>query len=125
MGSANPRARNDVRSAPRDSELGSLLYRLRDYTNNLDEPRNWVQATVKTEESFVTILKRLTTTGTSHTIGDFVSRRVDSIRLDTIEDFLGIATGQRLLATLKRPTDELGRRAVDALAKVLSGTEKD
>lgn len=108
-----------------DSDLGSLLYRWRDYTNSLDEPRNWVQATVQTDESFVTILKRLMTTGTSHTMGDFVSRRVDSIRLDTIEDFLGVATAHRRLATLKRPTDELGRRAVDALAKALSATEKD
>jgi predicted KAP-like P-loop ATPase len=107
-----------------DSDLGSLLYRWRDYTNNLDEPRNWVQAAVKKDESFVNILKRLMTTGTSHTMGDFVSRRVDSIRLDTIEDFLGIATTQRRLATLKRPTDELGIRAVDALAKALSGTER-
>lgn len=108
-----------------DSDLGSLLYRWRDYTNNLDEPRNWVQATVQTDESVVTILKRLMTTGTSHTMGDFVSRRVDSIRLETIEDFLGIATAQKRLETLKRPTDELGRRAVDALAKALSATEKD
>jgi predicted KAP-like P-loop ATPase len=105
-----------------DSDLGSLLYRWRDYINNLEEPRNWVQDAVKTDETFVTLLKRLMTTGTSHTMGDFVSRRVDSIRLDTIEDFLGIDTAQRRLAALKRPTDELGRRAVDALAKALSGT---
>jgi len=108
-----------------DSDLGSLLYRWRDYTNDLDEPRNWVQATVQTDESFVTILKRLMTTGTSHTMGDFVSQRVDSIQLDTIEDFLGIATAQRRLATLLPPTDELGRRAVDALAKALSAREKE
>ena len=105
-----------------DSDLGSLLYRWRDYTNSLDEPRNWVQATVKTDEAFVTILKRLMTTGASHTMGDLVSRNVDSIRLDTIEDFLGIGTAQRRLATLKRPADEFGRRAVNALEKALSGT---
>lgn len=108
-----------------DPDLGSLLYRWKDYTDSLEEPRNWVQAAAKTDESFVTILKRLMTTGTSHTMGDFVSRRVDSIRLDTIEDFLGRSTAQRRMATLKRPTDELGRRAVDALAKALSGTEED
>ncbi|CAN7627472.1 KAP family P-loop NTPase fold protein [Brucella pseudogrignonensis] len=105
-----------------DSDLGSLLYRWKDYTNNSEEPRNWVQATVKTDDAFVTVLKRLMTTGTSHTMGDFVSRSVESIRLDIIEDFLGIGTARRRLATLKRPADELGRRAVDALAKALSGT---
>jgi predicted KAP-like P-loop ATPase len=106
------------------TDLGSLLYRWRDYTGNLDEPRNWVQATVKTDDAFVTILKRLMTTGTSHTMGDLVSRTVDSIRLETIEDFLGIGTAQRWLVTLKRPADELGIRAVDALEKALSGTSE-
>jgi hypothetical protein len=105
-----------------DSDLGSLLYRWRDYTDNLDEPRNWVQTTVQTNEAFVSILKGLMTTGTSHTAGDFVSQSVDSIRLDTIEDFLGIDTAKRWLATLTRPADELGRRAVDALAKALADT---
>lgn len=105
-----------------DSDLGSLLYRWRDYADNLDEPRNWVQATVRTDEAFVTILKRLMSTGSSHTMGDFVSQRVDSIRLDTIEDFLGIDTAKRRLSTLKRPADEMGRRAVEALEKALAGT---
>lgn len=103
-------------------DLGSLLYRWRDYAGGLDEPRTWVQKAIASDEGFLNLVERLMTTGTSHTAGDLVSSRVDSFDRRLLDDLIGEEVARKLLARF----DESGasdkqRRAIAALRKTLDG----
>ncbi|MBX4894414.1 hypothetical protein [Rhizobium bangladeshense] len=101
-------------------DLGSLLYRWRDYAGGVDEPRTWVQKAIASDEGFLNLVERLMTTGTSHTAGELVSSRVDSFDRRLLDDLIGEEVARKLLARL----DESGasdkqRRAIAALRKTL------
>ncbi|MGO7152734.1 KAP family P-loop NTPase fold protein [Rhizobium leguminosarum] len=103
-------------------DLGSLLYRWRDYAGGLDGPRAWVQEAIADDEGFLHVIERLMTTGTSHTVGDFVSSRVDSFDKRLLDDLIGedVARDRLSKVDASRASDEQ-RRAITALRKTLDG----
>lgn len=103
-----------------DPDLGSLLYRWRDYSGSLDAPRSWVQTAIQTDEGFVVFIAHLMTTGTSHTMGDLVSSRVDMIDAAAIEYFVGTDEALRRLSLLSLPNPSPEQeRAIDVLRRTL------
>ncbi|MDR6632586.1 hypothetical protein J2X72_001370 [Phyllobacterium sp. 1468] len=103
-----------------ESDLGSWLYRWRDYSGSLDAPRSWVQSVIQTDKGFADLMTQLMTIGTSHTVGDLVSSRVDRIDEKTIEDFVGIRDAlQRLSYFTLTELSPKQERAINALRKTL------
>ncbi len=70
--------------------LISLLDRWKNYTDSMDEPREWVRKAIQTNQGFATMVTRLMSRGTSHTYGDRVSTQYNSFNKETIDDFIGI-----------------------------------
>jgi len=73
-----------------EPDLVSLLYRWRDYTHSLDEPRRWVAEAIRTDQGFASMATRMMSRGTSHTVGDHVSTSRSWFNKETIDDFIGI-----------------------------------
>lgn len=73
-----------------EPDLISQLYRWRDYTDSMDEPREWMMKAIQTDQGFATVVTRLMSRGTSHTYGDRVSTPHNSFNKETIDDFIGI-----------------------------------
>lgn len=73
-----------------EADLLSLLYRWRDYSGSLAEPRDWMARMVKTDEGFALMATRMMNRGTSHSWGDRVSTPLHMFNRETIEDFIGI-----------------------------------
>lgn len=73
-----------------EPDLISQLYRWRDYTGSIDEPREWMMKAIQTDQGFATVITRLMSRGTSHTYGDRVSTPLNSFNKETIDDFIGI-----------------------------------
>ncbi len=73
-----------------EPDLINLLYRWKDYTQSLDEPRHWVAEAVRSEQGFASMATRMMSRGTTHTVGDHVSTRRSWFRKETIDDFIGI-----------------------------------
>ncbi|GKW16960.1 hypothetical protein PEC301937_29090 [Pectobacterium carotovorum subsp. carotovorum] len=84
-----------VRAADSDAliakpDLISLLYRWKDYTDSMDEPREWMMKAIQTDQGFATMVTLLMSRGTSHTYGDRVSTQHNSFNKETIDGFIGI-----------------------------------
>lgn len=73
-----------------EPDLISLLYRWKNYTDSMDEPREWMMKAIQTDQGFATMATRLMSRGTSHTYGDWVSTQHNSFNKETINDFIGI-----------------------------------
>lgn len=71
-------------------DLISQLYRWRDYTDSMDEPREWMMKVIQNDQGFATMVTRLMSRGSSHTSGDRVSTPYNSFNKETIDDFIGI-----------------------------------
>lgn len=77
-----------------ESDLMSLLYRWRDYSGSLDEPREWVARAIQTDQGFASMASRMMSRGTTHTQGDRVSTPHYSFNRETIDDFIGISVAK-------------------------------
>ncbi|WP_432322074.1 hypothetical protein [Yersinia enterocolitica] len=73
-----------------EPDLISQLYRWKNYTDSMDEPREWVRKAIQTDLGFATMVTRLMSIGTSHAYDDRVSTQYNSFNKDTIDDFIGI-----------------------------------
>ncbi|WP_336956841.1 KAP family P-loop NTPase fold protein [Serratia sp. KG1D] len=73
-----------------EPDLIYLLYRWKNYTDSMDEPREWMMNAIQTDQGFATMVTRLMSRGTSHTYGDRVSTPHNSFNKETIDDFIGI-----------------------------------
>lgn len=74
----------------KEPDLLSLLYRWRDYSESLNEARDWVMKVIRTDEGFATMSTRLMICGRSHTSGDRVSTSHNIFNKSAIDDFIGI-----------------------------------
>ncbi|WP_133824176.1 P-loop NTPase fold protein [Rahnella sp. BIGb0236] len=70
--------------------LISQLYRWKNYTDSMDEPREWMMKAIQTDQGFARMVTRLMSRGMSHTYGDRVSTPYNTFSKETIEDFIGI-----------------------------------
>lgn len=73
-----------------DPGLMSLLYRWRDYSGPLDEPREWVASQIRTDEGSAHMAARIMSQGTRYSAGDRVSTPHNHFNKEMIEDFIGI-----------------------------------
>ena len=73
-----------------EPDLISQLYRWRDYTGSMDEPREWMMKAIQTDQGFATVVTHMMSRGTSHTYGDRISTSHNSFNKETIDDFIGI-----------------------------------
>lgn len=73
-----------------ESDLLSILYRWRDYSGSLDEPREWVMNEIRTDEGFAKTLEKMMNRGQSHGAGDSIAVPYTFFRRETVDDFIGI-----------------------------------
>ncbi|EPG8621276.1 KAP family P-loop NTPase fold protein [Klebsiella pneumoniae] len=73
-----------------EPDLISLLYRWENYTDSMDEPREWVRKAIQTNQGFATMATRLMSRGTSYTYGDRVSTQHNSFNKETAICILGL-----------------------------------
>ncbi|UZD91918.1 KAP family P-loop NTPase fold protein [Cognatishimia activa] len=95
-------------------DLISLLFRWRDYSGGLTEPKTWVDSVIDSDEGFCMFLRKATSVGWTTTVGDRVSRKTEGFEKSTISNFIGIhealERAERLAGTSieKRFSSELG-----------------
>ncbi|MVA55292.1 KAP family P-loop NTPase fold protein [Agrobacterium vitis] len=111
----------DVDALLEDSDLGSLLYRWRDYAGSIEEPRKWAQDAISSDQRLLKLLAQLMTTGTSYRYGDRVSRNIDNIRLETVEHFIGVDLATKRIEKITPPNNERQKRALEAFKRALAG----
>ncbi|WP_081320075.1 KAP family P-loop NTPase fold protein [Pseudomonas rhizoryzae] len=73
-----------------EPDLVSLLYRWKSFSGSIDEPRDWVSKVSSTDEGFVSLIKGMMSVGTSHAVGDRVSKFHNMFSKDNISDFIGL-----------------------------------
>lgn len=73
-----------------ESDLASLLYRWKNYSGSIEEPRRWLQGAIGTDQAFTIMVSNLMSSGTSHVLGDRVGTVQYMFSRDTIETFVGI-----------------------------------
>lgn len=71
-------------------DLISLLYRWRDYSNTIDQPKAWVNEVIQTNEGFVRIVSKMMSRGVSQGWEDRVPTPHYTFDRSTIDDFLGL-----------------------------------
>ncbi|WP_369987828.1 KAP family P-loop NTPase fold protein [Pseudomonas xanthosomatis] len=79
----------DVDALIKSPGLDHLLYRWKDYSGSIEEPQVWVKSAIQTDEGFAMIASALMSTGTSHTVGDRVSKVHNIFNRETVTDFIG------------------------------------
>jgi hypothetical protein len=77
-----------------EPDLLRQLYRWRDYSGSLAEPREWIAEAIRTDEGFASMATRMMSQGTSHSGGDRVATSHNSFNKETIDDFIGIDVAQ-------------------------------
>lgn len=75
-----------------EPDLASLLYRWKNYSGSVDEPRRWLQGAISTDQAFMIMAASLMSVGTSHALGDRVGKVRYMFNRDTIETFVGLQT---------------------------------
>ncbi|MGK9283149.1 KAP family P-loop NTPase fold protein [Sinorhizobium meliloti] len=116
----------DAQGMLSEGDLGYYLYRWQDYAGSLAEPRDWVQTTIENDQHFIQFVSQLMSSGTSHTIGDLVSSRIDMISWETVDQFIGADYAAKRLAKLS--TSDLSprqERAIAALERSLQEGARD
>lgn len=83
-----------------DPDLISLLYRWRDYSGTISEPKSWVDQAVQNDDGFVTLISRMMSRGTSQGWGDRVSTPHHTFDRSTIENFLGLEEAKARCANI-------------------------
>ncbi|RON55739.1 NTPase [Pseudomonas frederiksbergensis] len=73
-----------------EPDLASLLYRWKNYSGSVDEPRRWLQGAIGTDQKFTIMASNLMSSGTSHVLGDRVGKVQYMFSRDTIETFVGL-----------------------------------
>ena len=103
------------------SDLGSILFRWRDYAGSERAPKQWVTEAVATDQGLATVASKLMQVGTSQSAGDFVSSRYDMFDKTTIETFFDTDTIEHRLSSIDRKTlSQEQIHALDVLGRTLA-----
>ncbi len=73
-----------------DPDLVSLLYRWKEYAGSIDEARDWILGAIRSDSDFAIMATSMMSTGTSHSLGDRVSKVRYIFSKEAIEGFIGI-----------------------------------
>lgn len=79
----------DVAALIKSPGLDHLLYRWKDYSGSIEEPRHWVLSVIQSDEGFAMIASAMMSTGTSHTVGDRVPKVHNIFNRVAVTDFIG------------------------------------
>lgn len=107
-------------------DLMGLLYRWRDYTGSIDEPRQWVEKSIDSDPGFASFITGMMSSGTIISWGDRASPLSYTFHRESIEDFIGIEAAWTRLDTIDRtslPADQI--HALDVLRKCLEGWRQE
>lgn len=115
-----------VRAAPggnlfEDPGLISLIYRWRDYTASVDEPKAFVTRSIQSDEGFSRIVSRFMNTGTTYSAGDRVSTVTYRFNRETISDFIGIEVAEARCAAINANDFPEHKKALETLVTSLDG----
>ncbi|UTD55096.1 KAP family P-loop NTPase fold protein [Halomonas sp. MS1] len=86
------------------ADLVFLLYRWKEYSGSLEEPRIWMSQAIKNDEDFAFMATRMMSRGTSHSWGDRVTTPHNRFSRETIDDFVGIDIAKARCETID-PTE--------------------
>jgi predicted KAP-like P-loop ATPase len=82
--------------------LVSYLFRWRDFSGDVNRPRNWVRATAANDDHFPELVVRLASIVSSHSIDDYVSRTTQEYRPENFEPFFDLDELANRLAAFDR-----------------------
>ncbi|MEN5250892.1 P-loop NTPase fold protein [Alcaligenes aquatilis] len=77
-----------------DPKIMALLYRWRDYAGSMDEPRDWVDKAIQTDQGFAKIARGMMVRGTLYSSGDRISTPHYSFNKDTVDSFIGVSAAK-------------------------------
>ena len=104
----------------RSQDFIRLLYVWREWGQNADEVRRYLDAFTATPEGTLRLLQKFVLKSRSHTIGDYVSRTHWYVRLSVLEPFVSVEAVQRVLAGVdKGALSDEDARAVSAFEKAV------
>jgi hypothetical protein len=104
----------------RNSHLASYLYRWREFADE-GGPREWVTSIVEQPALLPKLLSAFMQEGESHTLGDYVTRKQVSFRLESILPFVDVPS---LVTKAKELPACLDEREQTARAKFLDAAER-
>lgn len=111
---------NDPESVIAGQHFLSFLYRWRDF-ESLDGPRAWVAAVAKQPELLSKLLVAFLQTGSSHVIGDYVSKTTLSLHFEAMLPLIDFPTFTNAVRDL---SPELGTREDEARTRYLQAAER-
>lgn len=100
-------------------DLVSLLYRWRDYSGSIEEPREWVSKIISTKEGFASICTRIMSRGVSYSSGDLVSKSYNSFDKKTVIEFIGVSEVEAILSNITPDDFPEHKESLRALALCL------
>lgn len=100
-----------------EGDLASLLYRWKDYSGTVNEPREYVQRLIESDGGFATIASRLMSRGMSHGMNDRVGTPHNTFSEETIETFIGIAAAKDRLDAIDANAFPEHREALETMSR--------
>lgn len=101
-------------------DLCSLLFRWRDYSGGLDEPRSWVADVTETDVGFANLVAKLMTIGTTQSIEDRVASRFETFERAIVEAFFVVKEARGRIGAIERSRlSSEATHALDVLARHL------
>lgn len=107
----------DVDALIQSPSLDHLLYRWKDYSGSIEEPRQWVLSVIQSDEGFAMLASAMMSVGTSHTVGDRVSKVHNIFNRDTVTDFIGLELAKSKCAAInpiEHPQYAVALQSLDA-----------
>lgn len=107
-----------------EPDLMSLLYRWKDFSGSMDEPREWMSQAIRNDEAFASITTRMMSQGTSHSWGDRVATPYNRFNRETVDEFIGIDVAKAKCDTIdptEYPEHELALRTLHNSLEVWLG----
>jgi len=106
-------------------DLGTLLYRWKDFTGTFDEPKAFVHRVIETNAGFAIIASRLMNRGTRYSAGDHISTPYYSFDKGTMKDLIGIETANIKSQTINPSEFPEYQEALETLSKSLTEWSRD
>jgi hypothetical protein len=92
----------DDNSLLNSRDMVSYLFRWRDFSGDMEKPKRWLRDAAANDTILPTLLARFATVVSSHSVGDYVSRRREQYRRENIEPFFELGELAERLAGYDR-----------------------
>ncbi|KJK02338.1 NTPase [Burkholderiaceae bacterium 26] len=121
------RSRAASNSLAFEPDLVPLLYRWRDYSHSMEEPRAWLTQSIRTDAGFASMVSRMMTRGSRYSAGDRVSTPHYTFNKGTVDDFIGIDAAKQRCDAIDPsnfPEHEIALRALNSCLELWLGLRK-